>query len=75
MNPTTPERLADELEALAAKLEFARSDELTGIACEHGWDTKVCPMRGCGDDPDELTEKLLALSPTIITALRGKEQQ
>lgn len=49
-----------DIDETVKRIRAARLGELTGIRCEHGWDTSVCPIRGCGDDEDELIEKLLA---------------
>ncbi|MBB4837258.1 hypothetical protein HNP52_000309 [Sphingomonas kyeonggiensis] len=55
------------LRGLAKQIASARSGILSGVACEHGWDTTVCPMRGCGPDEEALVEQLLA-------ALAGAEE-
>jgi hypothetical protein len=65
----------ERLRGLCDKLIIARSDELSGVACIHGWDSAICPMRGCWPDPEELIGELLNALPGLldrITALQAR---
>jgi hypothetical protein len=57
---------------LIERIKKVRSGELTGVPCEHGWDTSVCPMRGCGDDEDDLIEHLLDALSAKSTDMQGE---
>ncbi len=62
----------DELEALLAKATTDMS-KLSGIACSHGWDTHVCPLQGCGPDPENDADAFLKAAPSLILAARERD--
>jgi len=51
--------LPPEIDEALARLNVARGGKLTGVACSHGYDTFVCPIKGCGIDEDEEVGKLI----------------
>jgi hypothetical protein len=69
----TDSKSLDEIEALLAKAT-ADPNQLSGVACKHGWDTTVCPMRGCGPDIEADTKALLDAVPSLIAAARERDR-
>ena len=62
---------AELIDRFEAALKIAiYPDQLSGVRCPHGWDTHVCPMRGCGPDLEAAQKELVDAAPRLIALAR-----
>ena len=48
-------------------------NQLSGMACEHGWDRNVCLIKGCGPDPEEARDALIEALPGLLDRIAELE--